>query len=331
MALDGKLLAQARKQLDDIRHRNEDRQSARQREVYARLPEVRQIDLALQSQMRELAGLALRRDDGAKEALRRLQEENLRLQARRTELVRAAGYPEDYMADHYDCPDCEDTGFVGGNMCHCLKRLYNAQVTRQLSRLLRGDESFSKFDLRYYSETPNENGDIPRECMEIIRDFCHDYAQHFDGVGPSLVFSGGPGLGKTFLSACIARVVSQRGYSVVYDGATSALSAFEKDKFSRDPEEAAAAGSTVKQYLSCDLMILDDLGTEMNTAFTQSALYTLINQRLTGGKPTIISTNLTEEGLEERYGPQIVSRLLGEYQWLHFMGTDIRRMKQRLP
>ena len=138
-------------------------------------------------------------------------------------------------------------------------------------------------------------------------------------------------MGKTFLSACIARTVSERGFSVAYDSATAALGAFEREKFSRDPDETAEAANTVKHYLNCDLMILDDLGTEMNTAFTQSALYTLINQRLTAGLPMIISTNLTEADLSDRYTPQITSRLLGEYQWLHFVGTDIRRLKERYP
>lgn len=329
MSLDGKLLMQARRQLDDIRHRNEERQSARQREVYARLPAVRQIDLRLQAQMRELASLALRRDKDAPAALAALEEENLRLQRQRRELLRSAGYPEDYTADHYDCPRCGDTGYVDGRMCDCLRRLYNREVTRDLSKLLRGDERFERFDPLCYSDRPDESGESPREVMTLTRDVCRNWAEHFTGEEPSLVFSGGPGLGKTFLSACIARTVSERGYSVAYDSAGAALAAFEREKFSRDAEEAAAAAATVRNYLNCDLMILDDLGTEMNTSFTQSALYTIINQRLTAGRPTIISTNLTESALEAQYSPQIASRLLGEYQWLHFVGRDIRRLEHR--
>ena len=329
MALDGKLLMQARRQLDDIRHRNEDIQSARQREIYEKLPAVRQIDLRLQAQMRELPAVALRRDKGAGEALQALEAENLRLQRERKALLRAAGYPEDYTDDHYDCPTCGDTGYVDGKMCGCLRRLYNREVTRNLSKLLRGDESFDRFDPCCYSDRPDENGESPRELMVLTRNICRNWAEHFSGDEPSLVFSGGPGLGKTFLSACIARTVSQRGYSVAYDSAGAALAAFEREKFSRDADEVSAASATVKHYLNCDLMILDDLGTEMNTAFTQSAVYTIINQRLTAGRPTIISTNLTESALEAQYSPQIASRLLGEYQWLHFRGTDIRRLEHR--
>ena len=329
MALDGKLLAQARKKLEDIRRHNEDTQSARQREIYARLPAVRNIDLRLQNQMRELAAIALRRDGQAKADLKALEEENLALQARRAELLVEAGYAPDYTGDLYNCPDCQDKGYrMDGSMCACLKRLYNAEVTRDLSGLLKGDEHFNRFRLDYYSSQPDNNGDVPRECMEIILTLCKNYAAKFGPNSSNLVFTGGPGLGKTFLSACIARAVSEKGYSVAYESAPTALGACEKEKFSRDPDEAAAASAKVRRYLDCDLLILDDLGTEMNTSFTQSALYTIINQRLIDGRQTIISTNLDEHALQGQYSAQITSRLLGEYRWLRFIGSDIRQLKK---
>ena len=329
MALDGKLLAQARKKLEDIRRHNEDTQSARQREIYARLPQVRNIDVRLQNQMRDLASIAMRRDAEAKQALKALEDENLALQARRAELLVAAGYPETYTDDIYSCPDCQDKGyFMDGRMCACLKKLYNAEVTQDLSGLLKGDEQFGAFRLDYYSNQPDANGNVPREIMEIILTKCKNYAANFSATSPNLVFSGAPGLGKTFLSACIARTVSQKGYSVAYESCSAALSAFEKEKFSRDVDEATAAGAKVRRYLDCDLLILDDLGTEMNTMFTQSALYTIINQRLIDNKQTIISTNLDETMLSAQYSPQITSRLLGEFRWLRFLGSDIRQMKK---
>lgn len=328
--MDGKLLAQARKKLEDIRRHNEDTQATRQREIYAKIPAVRNIDLRLQNQMRELASIAMRRDPEAKTALKALEEENLALQARRGELLVAAGYPEDYTGDIYSCEKCQDKGYLmDGRMCSCLKKLYNAEVTRDLSGLLRGDEQFDRFRLDYYSNLPDANGNVPREIMEIILHMSRNYAQKFGPNSVNMVFTGGPGLGKTFLSACIAKVVSEKGYSVAYESTSTAIGAFEREKFSRDLDEISAAGARVRHYLDCDLMILDDLGTEMNTSFTQSALYTIINQRLISGKQTIISTNLDERALTKQYSPQIVSRLLGEYQWLHFFGEDIRQLKHR--
>jgi DNA replication protein DnaC len=144
----------------------------------------------------------------------------------------------------------------------------------------------------------------------------------------NLLFRGGTGLGKTFLSACIARVVSDKGYSVVYETTVAALAAFESQKFHSYQEDASQADERVRQLMTCELLILDDLGTEMVTEFSKSALYTLINTRLLNGKKTVISTNLTEADMERLYTPQICSRLRGEYQDLPFVGTDIRKLRK---
>ena len=146
-----------------------------------------------------------------------------------------------------------------------------------------------------------------------------------------ILLYGPPGLGKTFLSACIARVVSEHGFSVVYDTAVNIFAQFETQKFSRDEDDTREARDGTRRYLGCDLLILDDLGSEMTTPFVQSALYQLLNTRLTGGKRTIISTNLTPDDIRRRYTPQLASRLEGEYHMLRFFGEDIRlQKKQRL-
>jgi len=164
--------------------------------------------------------------------------------------------------------------------------------------------------------------------MEIIYETCVEYARKFGQKSMNLFFNGAPGLGKTFLSACIARVVADNGYSVVYDMAASIFAKFEEAKFSRteDPEESRAE---VRRCLECDLLILDDLGTEMTTAFTVSALYELVNTRLVTGKKTIVSSNLTINELRRRYSGQIMSRLEGEYQVLTFRGEDIRKRRNK--
>ena len=138
---------------------------------------------------------------------------------------------------------------------------------------------------------------------------------------------GQPGLGKTFLSACIARVVSERGFSVVYDTAEHIFSQMEEEKFR--PDDSPAAREDVLRYQQCDLLIMDDLGAEMVTSFVQSALYQLVNGRLISGGRTVINTNLTPRQLGERYSPQVQSRLEGEYHILPFFGEDIRKLRRK--
>lgn len=217
-------------------------------------------------------------------------------------------------------------------MCSCLKTLCAEEQIKELSSLLKlGDQSFARFRLDYYAERfwP-DYGRSPRENMEKILAFCQQYAAQF-GSKPirSLLFYGGTGLGKTFLSACIAREVAEGGASVVYEGVGAILGRFEEQKFSRDLLDAREAKDETRRYLRCDLLIVDDLGSEMTTPFVQAALYQLINSRLVEGRATIISTNFTMETLRGRYSPQIVSRLEGEYEALPFFGEDIRLLKKQ--
>ena len=167
--------------------------------------------------------------------------------------------------------------------------------------------------------------------MDLVYEVCLNYAQKFGRFHfKNLFLTGAPGLGKTFLSACIARSVSEQGFSVVYDTAGNIFAQFENRKFQRDAEGVQTARDETRRYLNCDLLILDDLGSEMTTPFVQSALYQLINTRLTAGARTVISSNLTMDDVRRRYSPQIASRLEGEYRVLPFFGQDIRiQRKQR--
>ena len=167
----------------------------------------------------------------------------------------------------------------------------------------------------------------PYQRMEKNFDACRDYAYEFSAKSGNLLLSGDPGLGKTFLSASIARVVSDAGFSVVYDTAAHVFARFEAQKFRRDDEEGEAEDD-VARYLKCDLLIVDDLGTEMTTAFVQSALYQIVNTRLMTGRKTIVSTNLSPDELGARYGAAIRSRIEGEYRILPFFGEDIRKLKR---
>ena len=285
MARNGIYLARAREQIAQQRAENEREHRRRVDDAYRRVPGLRALDQTLQQQMIALVGLTMRHGSDPTEELRALERANLDTQAQRAELLTAYHLPVDYTDDIYTCPRCHDTGYVQGQPCECLLRRYNAELTRDLSRLLQhGDESFEHFDLTLYDENA-------RPKMERVFQVCRSFAQTFRPGTMNLLLQGGTGLGKTYLSACIARVVAGAGYAVAYETAASAFDAFECAKFQRGSADGEAAAQRVEQYLGCDLMILDDLGTEMITAYSTSALYTLINTRLTRAKATIISTS----------------------------------------
>ena len=323
--MEGRLLARARARQEQLRSDNKAEADRRRAEIYEKIPAAAEIDRDLRLIMAELVGTQLGRPGRTPEELAKA---SLDLQARRKELLLRSGYPEDYLEPIYSCRRCRDTGWAEDRICECLTRLYKQEQTQELAPLLRlGAESFDAFRLDWYSDE-TEGRRAPREQMRRVLAVCRNWAASFGEDSPNLLFTGAPGLGKTFLSAAIAREVADRGFGVAYDTVTGLLSSFEREKFSADGEEKADAASRVRQLLGCDLLILDDLGTEMSTAFTQSALYTLLDGRLRAGKKTIVSTNLDHEGIAERYSAALASRLEGEFTWLGFMGRDIRVLRK---
>ena len=204
--------------------------------------------------------------------------------------------------------------------------LCRQEQKQELTFLSAGRESFDQFRLDYYPDRLDPRmGASPRMIMERSFQTCKRYALDFSLKSGNLLFSGNTGLGKTFLSACIARSVADRGFSVVYESASHLFQTLEKARFEANEENRRAAS----KYAACDLLIVDDLGTELPGQFVTAALYTLINDRLLEQKPTIISTNLTEDDLVRRYNPQIASRLRGSYKRVAFVGEDIRLIKNR--
>ncbi|MDO5444429.1 MAG: ATP-binding protein [Eubacteriales bacterium] len=327
MAYNGKLLGRVYSRLAEIRENNLSEQSKRTEEIYRKIPEIEKISNLLRAQMIELTRTVMSGSADAEEKTASLKEKNIDLQMRKAELLVQNGYPSDWLDDIYSCSLCHDTGTLqNGKICSCVKRLYNKELTAELSTLLRnGDESFESFDITLYPDDYSERFKcIPREYMRKVFSSCREFAESFPNVRSGLLLTGGPGLGKTYLSACIARVVSENGYSVFYESAVSAFRAFEDRQFSRDPDSQAAAEDKVRHMLDCDLLILDDLGTEVVTQAVQSALYTLINSRENSGKHMIISTTLSNDELQERYTPSICSRIDGFFQKIRFAGNDIR-------
>ena len=331
MAYDSNVLRRATQRLSEERRLREEMQDRRRAEIYQKLPQVAQIDQQLRRTIVDIIAASLRSGDDPAPAIGEVKRKNQALQERRTQLLLENGYPADALDARPACPTCGDTGWVGANMCSCLKKLCAQEQIRELSKLLDlGEQSFDTFRLDYYSQTPwPGRGTSPRSNMDLVYEVCLNYAQKFGRFAiKNLFLTGAPGLGKTFLSACIARSVSEQGFSVVYDTAGNIFSQFETRKFHRDTQGVQEARDETRRYLTCDLLILDDLGSELTTQFVQSALYELLNTRLVGEKHTVISSNLTMEEAARRYSPQIASRLMGEYHVLHFFGDDIRLLKK---
>ena len=332
MAYDANILRRATDRLEEERRQRREKAERLRSQAYERQPKLRQLDRQLQATMAQLVAATLRQGGDPVRAVQEVREKNLDLQQERAVLLGSLGLPPDALDDKPACPLCGDTGWRGAQMCQCLKKLCAQEQIQELSKLLDlGEQSFDTFRLDYYSETPYPGkGTSPRKNMELTYDVCLNYARKFEScLFRNLLMSGAPGLGKTFLSACIARAVSEHGYSVVYDTAGNIFAQFEAKKFLRDSADGQDARDETRRYLNCDLLIVDDLGSELTTQFTQSALYELINTRLVAERHTVISTNLSLEEIARRYNPQIASRIEGEYHVLHFFGDDIRMLKKK--
>ena len=331
MGYDQNVLRRATARLEENHRLHGEQTQQRRRQAYARQPRLSQLDRALRGTMAELIGTALRRGEDTTATVQDIRERNLALQQERSDLLAQMGLKSEDLDDTPLCAQCNDTGWRGTVMCQCLKELCAQEQIKELSKLLNlGEQSFDNFRMDYYSQNIYPGtGVSPRENMELVYEVCLNYAQKFGRFYfKNLYLSGPPGLGKTFLSACIARTVSENGFSVVYDTAGNIFAQFEARKFQRDLQDAREARDDTRRYLNCDLLILDDLGSELTTQFTQTALYELSNTRMVSGKHTVISSNLSMEEAARRYSPQIASRLAGEYHILRFFGDDIRLVKK---
>ena len=331
MPYDGKILSRAMARFDEDKQRRARQFRERQQQLFAREPELADIDRRLRGTMSQIITRALQRGQDPVPAIHAIRDENLALQRRRGELLTSLGYPADYLEEKPRCARCGDAGFLpDGSMCACLRSYYAREQIAELSHMLDiGSQSFDTFRLDYYSTDRGGLPRSPREAAQRNLEICQSFARDFRPGKQNLLLFGAPGLGKTFLSACIARTVSEEGFSVVYDTAGNIFAQFELKKFQRDAQDAQEAKDETRRYLNCDLLILDDLGSELTTQFTQSALYELVNTRLVAGRCTVISSNLSMDEAARRYSPQIASRLAGEYHVLHFFGDDIRLLKKQ--
>ena len=325
MAYSAEVVKRARARLAQAKEDRESENRQHLAEAYAKVPRIREIDMELRKTMVMAAQAAFARGADAKETMEQARIANLSLQEERS-ILAAEHFEEGFLDDSPLCDRCGGSGYIGSNMCECLRELCRQEQKKELSLLSGGKESFSQFKLEYYPDRIDPKyGFSPRVIMERNFRNCRSWATTFSLNSGNLLFIGGTGLGKTFLSACVARTVADRGYSVVYETANHLFSKLERAKFGNDED----ARRETQKYNECDLLIIDDLGTEMPGQFTTAALYSLVNDRLLSGKPMLISTNLNVDELRRRYSPQIASRLEGSFNRLTFVGEDIRVMKNR--
>lgn len=292
------------------------------RRMTGRIPRLAEIERQMAQSSTQVAQTILGGGDIDK-AVAAIKQANLALQEEMAEILRQAGQSRTDFEPHYTCPACGDTGYAQGRLCGCLQALLREEACRRLSQMAAMRlTSFDEMDLACYpAEVDPRLGQSPRDRMRDVIAYCRGYADHFSPASPSLLLTGPTGVGKTHAALAIARQAAEQGYGVIYGPAGTLLGRLEKEHFGR------MEGDSETLFIDCDLLILDDLGTEFTGPFYTACLYNLINSRLLGGRPTIISTNLGRAELVDRYGEQTASRILGAYEPLAFFGRDIRQIQ----
>lgn len=305
---------------------NKREQDERVREVFEKVPEIARLSDEIAASMAQAARKMVVNDiQGAGT----LKKQAALLRSRRDQCLKESGYPADYLELRYHCRDCRDTGYMDGKKCHCFRRmeieiLYDQSNIRE--RLER--ENFDTLSMEYYDRetVDGKTGMTVYEYMSMVIEECKAFVESFGEEKGSILFTGNTGCGKTFLSSCIARELIRRCYSVVYLTATDLFDILSDSRFgNREEEEAKDRAAYI---LDCDLLIIDDLGTELINTFTVSQLFYCVNERLNRKKGTIISTNLTLNQMRDEFTERVTSRIMSQYRILPLLGKDLRLVKQ---
>ncbi|MBO4355772.1 MAG: ATP-binding protein, partial [Clostridia bacterium] len=310
-----------KRQYDQKRNESETLAASRLEELHALFPEVKQIDVELAKTGSLIMAEIEKGKDGLEERLDNIRQDNELLMNERAKILERNGYPANYSDVKYDCEKCKDTGFVGATMCSCMRfQLSLANLDSSgLGKLLE-TQSFDSFSLKYY-----ENDSKAYSRMSDVLRVCSEYADNFDDTTrENLLFYGPTGLGKTHLSTAIAGVIIDRGFEVVYESAQNMFDEVAAERFGRSFNGVTPDPG---RFFSCDLLIIDDLGTEVPSSLSVSTLYNVINSRIIAGKPMIINTNCDSSETRKLYGDRIYSRFMGHFTLLSFVGRDVRLQK----
>lgn len=311
------------REYDELQYQSQHELEEHQAEIRQKIPRIAEIEQEIISLGSDAARARLQANT---ERSKRLIDRIHALSAEKTRLLTENGYPVDYLTRHYRCKDCHDTGFVGTLVCHCMAQRSIDLLYRQsnLGDILK-KENFDTFSWDCFSDEEifrdETTGETPLSNMKLVVPYCKDFARNFDKSGENLVLYGNTGVGKTFLTHCIAREVLNRAKSVIYLSAGDLFEELSKYSFSNQREQDE---ETEEGIYSCDLLIVDDLGTELVNTFTNASLFQCLNTRLAAKKPIVISTNLSPRDLREVYTERISSRIMGNFTFIRLFGEDIR-------
>ena len=294
----------------------------RRAQRHAEIPEIFEIDKILSKTGVDIMRVITGGGADAEAKIAELEKRNAELIGKREALLAENGFAANYTDVQYECEKCGDTGYVDTVMCDCMKKaLVKAGYASSGLGALIGRQTFDNFELGYYTEA-----DGMRAKVKLGADMLRGFAESFDkDTYRNFIIIGTSGLGKTHLSTAVAQAVIDRGFDVLYVSAVSMMGDFEEKRFGNSTNMTAT--NDVSRYYDADLLIIDDLGTEVVNKFTQSYFYEVINSRINARKCTIINTNLVPKDIMELYTERIASRILGEYQPLRFGGVDIRKQK----
>ena len=313
------ILNEYEKQQDLDKRQQLDRKS----EIYAKVPRIKAIDNLIEGIGLDIAMSAFK-DINIEDYISEKKKEITDLKIEKSELLTSHNYPVDYLDMKYKCSKCKDTGYIGNKKCNCFKqKLINSLYKQSNLKDILKKENFDMFDIGLYSEKVDETyGISPRKNMEEVFSYCINYVNKFDSIDENLLFIGNPGIGKTFMSHCIAKDLLDKAKTVIYQTTPNLIELIRNIKFNDQLDN-----ELLNDFLDCDLLILDDLGTEQNNSFSQTELFNVINGRLIRSKKTIISTNILMQELPGYYPERIRSRILGSYRMFKFYGDDIRIIK----
>jgi DNA replication protein DnaC len=307
---------------ENLRDSEEKSLAKRRKEIEEKLPQVLELERQIGKLSVEVSMCAFREIKNREEHLQNLKERITDLRMKKSELLFSNGYPINYLELNYKCDKCQDTGFIGVQKCSCYKQnLVRVYYKNSDLHELTKENNFDAFNMEFYSSRKSgSEPESPRKNMERIFTRSMNFIRTFDSTNENLLFFGNSGTGKTFLSNCIAKELLDKGYLVVYRTAESLIQNLKNIRFNGDE-------LLDELIIECDLLIIDDLGTEQISDFSKTELFNLLNKKILRNKKMIVSTNCTLEELLQIYSERISSRLLGNFGLYKFFGDDIRIKK----